>query len=500
VTLEVERPALVPVDSLLRLYLQQNIRDFHLLCEVRLNGQPETFKELVEHFKKDHGEFDAYMIIWITDGAFVRLGRATSVGARIPRDYREERFTLCLYGLSLQYCNLKIHSKTLDEARSCLEFLFGLPDSQFGLLELCYPGSSENEDRTPLFPLTDPLLEKFILQNSKRKNVFVSIAFTFIQCGMLATSGKRTNLGFHNCRFDEGAAFLEALVARQGEELGSAHLTFRERLPFDEGNLVASMDRLELESLELSLINLSSEECCRAVATAELQYLNLDECELRGDGGAALVASVREGRGPKGLCLSEVSAPEMIVNFLHALGGNTHIERLDLECLDFRGGMWQAFTTGLGGNLGLKHLGVNQIEGLDDSLFSSLMGAISQHPSLCTQRFGYIESGLPAFAESVSEMLSINKQVEEISLEDDKFDPDVWHEFVAPKLECNVYRKRFAAMLNIADESVRAAVVARALARVKSKPSLLYMLLTCNRDILSIYLSDPPSTMASDLI
>jgi hypothetical protein len=85
-------------------------------------------------------------------------------------------------------------------------------------------------------------------------------AFTLTQCRMLATSGKRTHLGFDNCRFDEGAAFLEALDAREDEELGPANLTFRKKLPFDEGNLVASMDGLVLESLKLSLINLSSED------------------------------------------------------------------------------------------------------------------------------------------------------------------------------------------------------------------------------------------------
>jgi hypothetical protein len=72
VTLEAERPALVPVDSLLRLYLQQNLGDFHVLREVRLNGQPSTLKELVDHFKKDNGKYDEYMVVWITDGAFVR--------------------------------------------------------------------------------------------------------------------------------------------------------------------------------------------------------------------------------------------------------------------------------------------------------------------------------------------------------------------------------------------------------------------------------------------
>jgi hypothetical protein len=176
------------------------------------------------------------------------------------------------------------------------------------------------------------------------------------------------------------------------------------------------------------------------------------------------------------------SAPEMIVNFLHALGGNTHLERLALERFEFDGGVGQAFATGLGENGGLVHLGVSEVEDLDESFFRSLMGAISKHPSLRTLEFQCIGTEenpkCAAFAKAVSEMLSINNQVEEISLDEEAF-----------------YRKRCAAMF----ESVRAAVVARALVRVESKPSLLYMLLTCSREIISI-LSDPPRMMASDLI
>jgi hypothetical protein len=53
----------------------------------------------------------------------------------------------------------------------------------------------------------------------------------------------------------------------------------------------------KLQCLTLRNIRLRSEEACRAVAAADLQCLDLERCRLT-DRGAALVESVREGRGP----------------------------------------------------------------------------------------------------------------------------------------------------------------------------------------------------------
>jgi hypothetical protein len=50
---------------------------------------------------------------------------------------------------------------------------------------------------------------------------------------------------------------------------------------------------------------LRSEEACRALAAAEVQYLEPDLCRFI-DGGTALLESVREGRGPKGFHLERV--------------------------------------------------------------------------------------------------------------------------------------------------------------------------------------------------
>jgi hypothetical protein len=140
-------------------------------------------------------------------------------------------------------------------------------------------------------------LEKILQQSAKRKNIFCDMTFTPDQCRTLATSGTRTDIRFVSCKFeDDGAALLEALAARADPQTGLAKLTVDYRLPFTEGILLLFVHMLKC--LAPNYIALESEEACRAVAQAELQYLEFYRCEL-GDGGASLVESVRVGRGPK---------------------------------------------------------------------------------------------------------------------------------------------------------------------------------------------------------
>jgi hypothetical protein len=127
----------------------------------------------------------------------------------------------------------------------------------------------------------------------------------------------------------------------------------------------------QLESLTLFNILLESENACRAVAEAELQYLNLSSCEL-GDGGASLVESVRVGlRGPRGLGLGlgrtglgdndwcPFDSSERFVSFLNALRGNAYLERLDLSRFDLREeGILAALAAAFSENKGLVHLGL----------------------------------------------------------------------------------------------------------------------------------------------
>ncbi len=76
----------------------------------------------------------------------------------------------------------------------------------------------------------------------------------------------------------------------------------------------------------------------------------------------------------------------------------------------------------------------------------------------------------------------------------DRFDCNVWDAMVVPRLEINLYRERFRPIQAIGMEKTRAAVAARALARigladVKSESSLLFMVLSQNLSL--IHISEP---------
>jgi hypothetical protein len=62
-------------------------------------------------------------------------------------------------------------------------------------------------------------------------------------------------------------------------------------------------------------------------------------------------------------------------------------------------------------------------------------------------------------------MLADNEQVDDNQAE--AFDCDIWDEVVVPRLEINLYRKRFLTIQKIQNRATRAAVMARALASLK---------------------------------
>jgi hypothetical protein len=516
-----QRPAALPLltppdtSTLKQLWLQDNTKEFPF-NEYHLNGKPESLKTFVDQFLGDgysEHDYDQDRLIWISENSFVRMGeyrrhelpgvyRFVRVGEyrrhELPGVYRDHQFKLRLQS-GLRTLTLYIHSTAPEDAMTCFDFLVGIHDDHFRQIEIYYRAEDQDEDNGPqLCPLTSRLLDDMIQQNAKRKNVFCGMYFTPDQSRKLATSGRKTDIELALCKFqDDGEAFMEALVAREDPEIGLAKLTIRYCLLFTEGNLVLFLDQLKIEALTLNEIDLETEEACRALAAAELQYLKLIKCELA-DGGAALVESVREGRGPKGLGLfifddhhdwSPFDSSERFASLLNALRGNSHLERLDLQ--DFgvgEDGILDSLAAALLGNIGLICLCLPGCA-LDESGFCEFLRAISAHPSLrtldltgCELRMDETEA-----TEEVAKMLSVNKQVEEIRMGYFPFFSVSWNTLVTPRLECNIYRKRFPAIQNIRSPSTRAAVMARALSHVSNKPSPAFMLLHQNLDILASY-------------
>jgi hypothetical protein len=504
---------LTPTDTIRTQWIRDKGTEFQF-DEYRLNGRPDSLKSFVVEFLMFSGryDYDKDLLIWTSENSFARVGGYCCHG--FPRAYENHRFELEL--TSGSHCHsLYIHSTTLEDAMSCFDFLVGLHDDHFDKMELCKNYTSgEDEDNGPqLCPFTTFLLQKIIQQNAKRKYSFAFMTFTLDQCRTLATSGTRTDIELYGCKFqDDGEAFLEALAAREDPETGLAKLRFASCLPFAEGILVLLLHMLKC--LSLHNITLETEETCRAVAEAELQYLELDHCKL-GDDGASLVESVRVGRGPKGLGLDKESYDEVdedededdwspfdsskrFISFMDALRSNSHLERLDLSGIGVGAeGILDALAASMLENKGLIYLGVQHCRS-DKSLFCELLRAISAHPSLRTLDLSGVEieigiNGVEATTE-VAKMLSDNKQIEKILIfkdfqdfDDSPFDSTTWDKLVTPRLECNVYRKRFLAIRKYAEQSTRAAVMARALSHVSNRPSLAFMLLRQNSDILSIY-------------
>jgi hypothetical protein len=75
------------------------------------------------------------------------------------------------------------------------------------------------------------------------------------------------------------------------------------------------------------------------------------------------------------------------------------------------------------------------------------------------------------------------------SLDRDFWNRDVWDAVVVPGLEIDSYRKRLLAIQKIQNPASRAAVTARALVHLENKPSLQFVLLSQNEDVISCYLS-----------
>jgi hypothetical protein len=298
-----------------------------------------------------------------------------------------------------------------------------------------------------------------------------------------------------------GVAFLEALsAARADQDSGPVKLSFLAMLPFDEGNMILFLRQHELELLALASINFDSEAICRALAAADVRCLELDRCFLV-DGGAALVEeSARAGRGPKGL-----------VSCFHLTQEKgSSPSRMHCEEIFISGDLvFGAFIIVVASSLKhwllpcLKrgtyiHLSLIQ-SWMSESCWNELLTAISVHPSLRELEFDILPVNLAYGSiertKILADMLLLNGNIEDIPFSRSAFDRAHWGVLVAPKLEYNLYRKRFLAIQKIGLPSSHAAVVGKALAHFQRKPSLVWMFLSQNRDILHMYRN---STSTSD--
>jgi hypothetical protein len=489
-----ESPLLEPTNRLRRLCCEES-KQCPYDKEYRLIRQPESLEAFVSLFS-------TFRLVWISDNTFVVRD---SQRDKLPEIYRNQWFEVML-DHGRRHRSLMIYSSTLDGAITCVDFLVGLPDTHYEEFKLAYRVPGEIGRPHTCLELHAKLVEK-MLQHGVRKTFFHSFILTPEQSRILVSFG--SHVGLERCKFqDWGAAFVETLREKSIESR-LAKMTILYLLPFNEENLYLLLEQKKIKSLTLSDIKCLSTACCRAVALSELEDLVLRSCVLV-DQGAALLESVQKGRGPKGLCIKSFGmGDEMLpfseqfddsdrfISFLNALRNNTYLERLDLHHI-FEHEILQALSAALLGNKGLTHLGLNGCS-LNDSCWSDILGAISQHPSLRTLNLSSIDGKLDTTEaiKQIASMLKTNKHVEDIRFDNSTFDRYDWNKYdapglewnknVAPRLEYNLYQRRCRAIQKVTVSSTRAAVLANALAHVESKPVLLWMLLSQNLDTITSY-------------
>jgi hypothetical protein len=114
----------------------------------------------------------ANRLIWTAENSFVREG---FLRHEFPGVFSNYRFHLWLTS-GARCLPLYIHSTTLEGAIDCLELLIGLRDDHFDRMELSEHHIAD-ERRRRLCTLTCRLLEKVLLQSTKRKHVFSDMTF-----------------------------------------------------------------------------------------------------------------------------------------------------------------------------------------------------------------------------------------------------------------------------------------------------------------------------------
>lgn len=130
---------------------------------------------------------------------------------------------------------------------------------------------------------------------------------------------------------------------------------------------------------------------------------------------------------------------------------------------------------------------------VDMDTWRELFDSIAVHPSLRTLNILARNGGDRLDRTlAVADMVSRNQMIEVIDSNAHSLDhsEEGYGRLIAPHLECNILRKRLVAIHHdIQDDAIRAGVLEKAFHHIDTtSPSLLYMSLTTNSDVISNYL------------
>jgi len=374
---------------------------------------------------------------------------------------------------------------SLQELRDTLDFVLALQDSDmkdFDVGDLC------NGLAIMDCPISDHRLFRLLQIANTR---FWRIRFSQNQSRILATSAN-AQIVFRMCELD--SSFAQACM----EERGPTDISFLFNIPIPSQELAQLTRSRHLQRLSLDHINLSLESA-QVLANAGLENISLGHyvrCHPPLSTAKFITQIVREQVGPTGLefkYISRIWGRNNWQSFCRALrDGNRRLKRLMIHNgmnLYWREHSQLCFFDSVKHNHGLEEIWLTTGCLPDNNKFCAfimkLLWAVASHPTLLRLKFDTriaglqhrrLGSALKDFCQQVAKALGGNHQIEDIKItfrdmasKEVLFDErQYWDKLVTPILECNIYRKLLAAMINEADDETRPGLLSTALASVRN--------------------------------
>jgi hypothetical protein len=244
-----------------------------------------------------------------------------------------------------------------------------------------------------------------------------------------------------------------------------------------------------------------NEEQCLALATMPRRLDNeveirLSCCSLAGDGrgavAAAFVDCLQSDSGPVSLFRCKIRS-HILTN---VLTGNSRVTRLKLGYYDISDPILSLlFTTVLASNRGLVDLDLRCHSIIDENWFI-LCRSLERHPTLTSLDLrdtrptrqaseGVMLEQKRKRTRAIADFLEQNTMLQTVHLSEQERESRIYEELIHPRLEMNLYRARALAIQtdNHDDRPFREKVLGRALYCVRRNPSLVWMFLSQNVDM-----------------
>jgi hypothetical protein len=236
-----------------------------------------------------------------------------------------------------------------------------------------------------------------------------------------------------------------------------------------------------------------SEDQCLALATMSRLDVELEVryCRLADDAAGAFVECLHQSdRGPVNLDLCKIDS-QVIAN---ALTGDSRVTRLKPH-FDWTDDAEKAVLfRALANNRGLVELNLGGCS-ISDNNWSVLCESLQAHPTLTCLNLEDTRPTIPndfpiifsdeqkaLRARLLADMVQQNTVLHTIQLDSSERDEQIYTKEIHPYLVTNLYRPRVLAIKKTKDRPFREKVLGRAVYSVRSKPNLVWMLLSENVD------------------